>query len=158
MKVKEYFKKGQEVWIITGQGIKKGSYFRLESTRDGVNNRWVYIKDLVDYKNEYGVTAYYQTFPESKVFSTREAAVDFLRTGKSEVLTAVAEHESVFEAGDIGYKIGKNGVESERFTSVEWRVGEFEYHTNAGGCAVYPERDARWFHTREEAVEALIAM
>ena len=155
MKVQEYFKKGQEVWVITGQGIKKAVYWRLENINGRF--RWVYLGEIENYKDDYGNTKSCDEFPESKVFTSREAAVEFLRTGKTEDLKAVKTHESLFNPGEVGYRIGRGGVESERFESVRWRIGQFEYHTNGGGAAVYPER-GRWFRTREEAVEALLAM
>lgn len=158
MKVVEYFKKGDTVFVYTPNGIKAAKYIRLDGDYNG-QNREVYVGGLENYRDQYGTVSSYQTFPERHVFSSKEAAAEFFLTGKREDLKPVAEHESLYNAGDKVYSLGQEGIEVQTVTHVSWRLGCFEYHSNAGGCAVYFERNpGMYFRTREEAVQKLLSL
>lgn len=150
MKVYECLKKGQEVWVLTNKGLKKGTYLQLSSPTE------FYIGPIDGYSDEYGTVKSYDYFPADKVFTTREAAKDFLLYGKQERPAIVETHESKFEVGDKVYSFSEGGgIREMTVTSVKWRLGQWEYHTNYGGCAYYLERGA-YFKTKEEAVEAYL--
>lgn len=148
MEVQEFFKKGQDVWVLTRNGLKKGTYLQLSGPTE------FHIGPIDGYCDEYGTVKSYDYFPASKVFSTKEAAKDFLLYGKEEHLEAVKTHKSKFEVGDKVYEFSRDGgIHELMVTSVRWRLGKWEYHTNCGGGASYLER-GDYFKTKEEAVEA----
>lgn len=162
MKIYEYFKKDQEVYVLTNNGLALGRYVR-KNTADTVDISFMipdgngYLEHT-GYKDEYGTMQNYAEFPERMVFASREAARMFLLTGTLENLPIVAERESAYDVGDYFYYCDKDGVHSHEITSVRWRLGQWEYHCDWGGAAVYLEdsRGRQYYKTREEAVEAYL--
>ena len=150
MKVFEKFKKGQEVFVLSQNGLLKGEYVRLNTPNS------YDIDKLVGYRDKYGTAHTYAEIEANRVFSSVEAAKRYLLYGVREELPTVATHESKFDIDDAVYDVhGDKGIRQLRVESVRWRLGEWEYHTNAGGCAYYLER-GEYFATREEAVEAYL--
>ena len=147
MKIYEYFKKDQEVYVLTTNGLALGRYVRKNTA------------NTVDISFGIGGTlSYIKEYPENQVFSSKEAARTYLFTGVSENRPIVLERESAYEVGDCFYYCDEEGVHSHIITSVRWRLGQWEYHCTWGGAAVYLEggRGRQYYKTREEAVEAYL--
>lgn len=156
MQVIEYFKKGDTVFVYTQHGIKTATYVKVETDWNG---RELYLKDLTDFRDEYGTVHSYYTFPEKLVFSSKEAIINFLRNGTYEHLQPVKIHESQYNVGDLVYTIEKDGIKTQKVTSVHWRVGGFEYYSTNGGCACYFDQHPEiYFHTKEDAINKLLSM
>ena len=163
MKIYEYFEKGQEVYVLTKGGLCKGEYrgkntattvdvcFQVKSA-DGAH------LEHTGYRDEYGRAMNYGEFPEKMVFSSKDAAKRYLLTGEAESRPVVLERESAYNVGDHFYYVDEKGLHDYTVSSVRWRLGEWEYHCNWGGCAAYLEsnRGRKYYHTAEEAVEAYL--
>ena len=163
MKIYEYFEKGQEVYVLTNNGLCKGRYARKNTNTtidvdfqlpagDGTH------LEHSGYRDQYGVRQNYAELPEKMVFSSPDAAKRYLLTGESENLPVVNERESEFDVGDHFYYVDEKGLHDYTITSVKWRLGEWEYHCNWGGAAAYLEssRGRKYYHTAEEAVDAYL--
>lgn len=163
MKVYEYFNIGQEVYVLTRSGLCKGEY-RRKNTATTIDVSFQLLAEdgkhleHSGYKDEYGVSQNYGEFPEKMVFSSKEAAKRYLLYGETESLPIVCERESAYNVGDHFYYVDEKGLHDYTVSSVRWRLGQWEYHCNWGGCAAYLEgsRGQRYFHTAEEAVEAYL--
>ena len=161
MKIYEYFEKGQEVYVLTKSGLCRGEYsgkntattvdvcFQVK-TEDGK-----YLEHT-GYRDEYGRELNYAELPEKMVFSSKEAAKRYLLYGEPENRQVVRERESAYNVGDHFYYVDEKGLHDYTISSVRWRLGQWEYHCNWGGCAAYLEgnRGRQYYHTAEEAVEA----
>ena len=128
MKVFEKFKKGQEVFVLSQNGLLKGEYVRLNTPNS------YDIDKLVNYHDKYGTAKTYAEVDANRVFSSVDAAKRYLLYGVREELPTVATHESKFDIDDVVYAIrGDNGICQLRVESVRWRLGEWEYHYQGNG-------------------------
>ena len=133
MKAYEYFNKGQEVYVLTNEGLRKGNYVEKHSlTTSNISGM-----ERQDYE----------------IFTTKEAAKRYLLTGEVENRPVVRIHESSYNVGDHFFFCNEGGVQEGIVESVRWRMGQWEYHTNRGGIAYYLDHSQYYFKTREEAVE-----
>lgn len=134
MKAYEYFNKGQEVYVLTNEGLRKGNYVgKLSETTSRISG---------------------MERPDCEIFTTKEAARKYLLTGERDNLPVVRELESSYNVGDHFFYFAEGRIQEGIVKSVHLRLGEWEYHTNRGGIAFYLDRSSQYyFKTREEAVE-----
>lgn len=151
MKVYERFKKGQNVYVITKYGVRNGTYVKLNTPESAD------VCDLENYRDRQKTVKTYDDFPIENIFSSREALAEFLMEGTAEELPVVKEYESRFNVGDTFWEFEDGRPVCRRISSVRFRLGEFEYYGNWGGCAYYCDRAKDVFDTREDAVKAFLA-
>lgn len=152
MKVYERFKKGQNVYVITKYGVRNGIYVRLNTPGSAD------VRDLENYRDRQGTVATYGEFSVEDIFSSREALAKFLLEGTAEELPVVKEYESRFNVGGTFWELEDGRPVRRRISTVRFRLGEFEYYGDWGGCAYYCDRAKDVFDTREDAVKAYLAL